>query len=151
MKEIKVASIKEGTVLDHINSDKVFKIIDLLGFQDSDEIISCAKNLESTKLGKKGLVKISNKFLTNDEVNIISIISPEATLSIIKDYAVESKIKLEIPDVVHNILLCNNPNCITNAEQVATRFTVLNKKELRIKCSYCEHIMEKEQINLTGN
>lgn len=149
-KEIKIASIKEGTVLDHLDTNMVFKIIQLLNLDRTNSGISCATNLESTKLGKKGIIKVSDKFLTREEVEMISIISPAATLVIIQDYAIQSKRKLDIPDLIKKIIKCNNPKCITNLEPVITQFDVLEKNPLKIKCIYCEHIIDHNQINIFG-
>ncbi|MBI3033406.1 aspartate carbamoyltransferase regulatory subunit [Candidatus Woesearchaeota archaeon] len=150
VKEIKIASIKDGTVLDHLNTSMVFKIVQLLNLDKTNNGISCATNLESTKLGTKGIIKVSDKFLTREEVEMISIISPAATLVIIQDYAIQSKRKLDLPETIRKIIKCSNPKCITNMESVTTQFDVLEKKPLLIKCVYCEHIIENNQIHIFG-
>lgn len=150
IKEIKIAAIKEGTVLDHLETNQVFKIIQLLNLDKTISGISCATNLESTKLGKKGIIKVSDKFLTKEEVEMISIISQDATLVIIQDYIIQSKRKLELPDMIKKIIKCNNPKCITNIEPVVTQFDVLNKTPLVIKCIFCEQIIEHNQIKIFG-
>ncbi len=149
-KEIKIASIKEGTVLDHLNSEMVFKIIDLLDLNNLTTTVSCATNLESTKLGKKGIIKIGDKFLTREEVEMISILSPNATLVTINEYEIQSKQQLEIPDTIQKIIICSNPKCITTLEPVITQFEVLEKNPLRIKCFYCEHIHEQNEIHISN-
>jgi aspartate carbamoyltransferase regulatory subunit len=148
MKELKVSAIREGTVIDHIQSDTTLKVAEILDLNETNQIVSIATNLESKKLGKKGIIKIGGKYLTEKEVNRIALIAPEATLSIIKDFKVINKSKLTIPDELINIVKCFNPRCITNNERMTTLFHVLNKIPLKIRCHYCERIMNKEDIEL---
>jgi len=147
-KEQSVSAIKEGTVIDHIPSNATFKVVDILDLHGLKGIISVATNLESKKMGKKGIVKISDKNLTKEEVDKIAIIAPHATVNIIKDYDVKQKINVQLPSIINKIIKCSNPNCITNNEKVTTKFYVLRKEPLRVKCHYCERNMEKEDITL---
>ena len=147
-KELKVSAIKEGTVIDHIPSDAAFKVAEILDLKDIKSIISIATNLKSKKTGKKGIIKVGGKTLTKDEVNKIAVIAPEATVNIIQDYEVKEKIKVSVPDIFNKIIKCSNPSCITNNEKVKTRFYVVKKEPLKVKCHYCERGMEKEEIEL---
>ena len=147
-KELTVSAIKDGTVIDHIPSDAAFNVAKILDLAGVTGIISVAANLSSKAMGKKGIIKVGNKDLTKDEADKIALIAPNATVNIIKDYEVKKKIKVEIPKVINRIIKCSNPNCITNNEKVATKFYVLSKEPLRIKCHYCERNMEKGDIGL---
>ena len=147
-KEITIPAIKEGTVIDHIPSRVTFKIIRLIDPQEFEHTISLALNLDSKKMGKKGVIKISNRFLTKEEVNKIAILAPQATVSIIKDYKVTEKIRITVPKEINKIVKCSNPNCITNAEDVKTKFTMVQEDPLRIRCSYCERTMGRDDIRL---
>lgn len=146
MKELKISAIEEGTVIDHIPADITFKIVNLLELNKDKNIVSVATNLNSNKIGAKGLIKIANRFLTKEEVAKIAIIAPNATLNIIKEYLVKEKSKLEIPKEIVKILKCNNPNCITNHEEIVTKFEVVEKNPLIIRCHYCERDIEEREI-----
>ena len=111
-------------------------------------MISVAANLPSKQIGKKGIVKIEGKYLTQEEVNKIAIIAPHATVNIIENYGVKKKLKVSIPDEIIRVVKCSNPNCITNVEKIETRFSVLRKNPLKIKCHYCERDMNKEDIEI---
>jgi len=148
VKEYKISAIKEGTVIDHITPESTFKVIEILDLDKNKEIISVANNLQSSKLGKKGIVKIGSKFLGEEAVNKIAIIAPNATLNIIRDYKVVQKLKLKIPGRIEGTLKCFNPNCITNLEKVDTKFKVTSSNPLKLLCNYCERIMKREDIVL---
>lgn len=146
-KELVVEKIDNGTVIDHIPADRVFKVVRMLGLDDYQDEVLIGTNLCSRKYGKKGILKIKNKYFTQDEIDKIAIIAPTATIIIIKDYVVEEKKHLELPKHIHNIVKCINPNCITNVEEMETRFDVVNTDPLRIQCHYCEKTMEEIQFN----
>ena len=147
-KELTISAIKDGTVIDHIPSDAAFKVAKILDLAGVTGIISVATNLSSKTMGKKGIIKVSDKSLTKDEADKIALIAPNATVNIIKGYDVKQKIKVEIPKIINRIIKCSNPNCITNNEKIPTKFYVLRKEPLRVKCHYCERNMEKEDITL---
>ena len=146
-KERTVSQIKEGTVIDHISHGKLFDLVKILSLHKLEAgIVTAAANLPSTRCGKKGIIKIEGKFLSPEEVNKIAVISPNASMSTIKDYRVHSKTKLVIPKVIQNIIKCNNPNCISNHEQIDTKFHVMQQTPLKIKCNYCEVMINRENI-----
>ena len=147
-RELKISAIGEGTVIDHIPTDATFKVVEILDLENHKEIVSIATNLQSKRLGKKGIVKVGGKSLTQDEVNKIAIVAPDATVNIIKNYYVKEKIKVKTPDVIDNVVKCSNPVCVTNHEQIATKFYVVKKDPLKIKCHYCERSMGKDDIEI---
>lgn len=147
-KELKISAIDEGTVIDHIPTDATFKVVEILDLENHKGIVSIATNLQSKRIGKKGIVKVGGKSLTQEEVNKIAIVAPDATVNIIKNYDVKEKIKVKTPDVIDNVVKCSNPVCITNNEQVATKFYVVKKDPLKIKCHYCERFMGKEDLEI---
>jgi aspartate carbamoyltransferase regulatory subunit len=143
--ELMVAAIENGSVIDHIPSDKLFTVVSLLGLEKMDLKITIGFNLKSKKLGKKGIIKISDKFFTNDEINRISLVAPHAVLNIIRNYEVIDKKELSLPDTLIGIIKCNNPKCITNNEPMDTVFHVVNKEEGILQCHYCEKEQSKEE------
>ena len=146
-KELKVSAIENGTVIDHIPSKYVFQVIKILNLTEYQNQLLIGTNLDSAKMGKKGIIKVSNKFFKSDEINKIALVAPTATLIIIKNFAVVEKKKVEVPDYAENIVKCFNPNCITNNEEIATKFTVIDKKELKLRCHYCEKITARNNIS----
>lgn len=145
-KELKISAIGEGTVIDHIPTDATFKVAEILNLESHKGIVSIATNLQSSRIGRKGIVKVGGRSLTQDEVNKIAIVAPDATVNIIKNYDVKEKIKVKTPDIIDNVVKCSNPVCITNNEKIATKFYVVKKDPLKIKCHYCERSMGKDDI-----
>jgi aspartate carbamoyltransferase regulatory subunit len=145
-RELKVTAIKNGTVIDHIAPGKAFEVVRILGLEDFDAVISLAINVSGGKSEKKDIIKIENRALSPAEVNKISLIAPNATVNIIRDYDVKSKKKVKVPDIIVNILSCSNKNCITHYEQVKTKFTLENNNPLRIRCYYCERVLNESDI-----
>lgn len=140
MKELKIQPIKNGTVIDHIKEGNALKVLRILGIPEGhSSIISVAINVKS-RLGKKDIVKVENRELHPKEVDKIALISPKATINIIRDYEVAEKHRVELPDKVSGIVKCSNPTCISNAdnEPVQSKFKVINKDPPQIKCYYCE-------------
>ena len=146
--ELQVVALKNGTVIDHIPSDKLFTVVSLLGLKNSESTITIGNNLPSNKLGKKGLIKVADRFFTDEEISRLSVVAPNVKLSIIRDYEVVEKKEVIMPDVVKGIVKCGNPKCITNNEPMTTIFHVLCKENGILKCHYCEKEQNKEAVKL---
>jgi aspartate carbamoyltransferase regulatory subunit len=110
--------------------------------------VTIGNNLDSKKLGKKGLIKIADRFFTDDEINKISIVAPNVVLNTIRDYKVIEKREVKMPDEIHNLIKCNNLNCITNNEPMATHFYVANRDTQTLKCRYCEKEVNINDVKL---
>ncbi|HDD57174.1 MAG TPA: aspartate carbamoyltransferase regulatory subunit [Thermoplasmatales archaeon] len=148
-KELKIPLIKDGTVIDHITAGQAVKVLHILGIPEKtlDSIVSVVMNVKS-KIGKKDIVKVENRELKPEEVNKIALIAPKATINIIRDYEVAKKYKVDLPEEIVGIVRCPNPNCISNTrEPVESRFRVISKDPIRIKCYYCE----REPDNIADN
>ncbi len=148
MKKLEVSAIEEGTVIDQIASKSTFKVANMLNIQDIDQVVLVGVNLTSKKLGKKGIIKIGGKSLTQEEVNKIALIAPDATVNIIKDSEVVRKFKVAIPDAIEGFLGCFNPNCVSNHQNIRSRFHVISKNPIKIRCHYCERLMGSDDIEL---
>ena len=147
-KELLVSAIENGTVIDHIPTDRVFQVVNLLGLQNEKNTVTIGFNLPSKKVGKKGIIKISNKFFSQDEINRLSVVAPKIVLNIIRNYEVVEKKTVETPDELRGIVKCNNPKCITNNEPMETVFTVVDKEHGIIKCHYCDKEQEISKVEL---
>ena len=140
-KELVVSALENGTVLDHIPAQYVYKALDLLGLKDIESQITIGINLASKIYGRKGIIKIADKFFEDEELNKLSLIAPKATINIIRDFKVVEKKTLETPEEVVGIAKCKNPKCVTNHQPIKTRFaTIQNGDEISLKCHYCEKI-----------
>jgi len=147
-KQLSVSAIKEGTVIDHIPASALFKVVSILNLDKLDTMISIGNSLESKKLGKKGIIKLSNVFFQDNDINKIALVAPRAKLNIIRNYEVVEKKVVAIPDEIVGIVKCVNPKCITNNELVNTRFEVVSKSEVKLKCHYCEKITDQDNIKI---
>ena len=146
-KELQVAAIENGTVIDHIPAEKTYQVAHLLNLHDLDVPVTIGYNLPSSKISKKGIIKISDKFFTDEEISRLSVIAPKIVLNIIKDYEVIEKKTVETPNELHGIVRCNNPKCITNNEPMATYFTIDKAKGL-VRCHYCDKEQRLDEVTL---
>lgn len=147
-KELQVAALKDGTVIDHIPSDKLFEVVSLLGVREMDNNITIGFNLESKRLGKKGIIKIADKFFCDEEINRISVVAPHVKLNLIRNYEVVEKREVAMPDDLKGIVKCANPKCISNNEPMQPLLHVIDKEQCTLKCHYCEREQTKEDIEI---
>lgn len=147
-KELLVSAIENGTVIDHIPTEKTFIVVNLLKLQEESNPVTIGFNLPSKKVGRKGIIKISNKFFSDEEINRLSVVAPKIVLNIIKGYEVVEKKTVETPDELRGIVKCNNPKCITNNEPMGTVFNVVDKKHGILKCHYCDKEQEMSRVEL---
>ena len=147
-KELQVAALENGTAIDHIPTAAVFKVVSLLQLQKLDNRITIGNNLKSKKMDNKGIIKVSDKFFREDELNRIALVAPNVNLNIIRDFEVAEKKKVVLPDEIVEIMKCNNPKCITYNEPMKTRFHVIDKEKVELQCHYCELKIKKEEVVL---
>lgn len=151
-KQLKVSAIKNGTVLDHIPSDQVFTVIDILGLSNEIHPVTFGINLDSKSMGQKGIIKISERFFKDDELNKIALIAPRASVNIIRDFEVVEKKVLSIPEEIYGIAKCINPMCVTNHENIKTKFkTIVKGSEIQLLCCYCEKITDSRNLKIISN
>jgi len=145
---LKVAKIRDGTVIDHITAGYALTVLKILRITGQEGFtVSVAMNVPSQKLGRKDVVKIEGRELSPEEVDKIALVAPKATINIIRDYEVVQKHRVKLPKVIRNIVRCVNPACITNSrEPVEPRFYVISEEPLRLKCHYCGRIMERSDV-----
>ncbi len=149
-----ISKIRKGTVIDHIPAGKALDILRLLKITGKEGLrIAIIMNVESKKLGKKDIIKIEGKELGPEEVNIIALIAPTATINIVEDFEVKKKFRVEVPEIIEGIFRCPNPTCITakQGEPIKPRFRVVSRNPLRLQCEYCGTIItEKEMMEYRG-
>ena len=143
--EMLVAAIKDGTVIDHIPSEKTYQVAQLLGLQDLNTPVTIGYNYLSKKLGRKGIIKVADKYFTDEEISRLSVITPNIVLNIIKDFEVIEKKTVTTPEEIRGIVKCKNPKCITNNEPMQTLFHVENGI---LTCHYCEKEQDISKVDL---
>ena len=147
-KELLVTAIENGTVIDHIPADKTYDVANLLRLQELDTPVTIGYNLPSKKIGRKGIIKITDKFFTEEEISRLSVVAPKIVLNIIRNYEVVEKKTVETPDALRGIVKCNNPKCITNNEPMQTIFNVIDKEKGILKCHYCDKEQYIDNVKL---
>lgn len=147
VKKLKVSAIENGTVLDHIPANQLFKVINILNLTDCRNQVTFGTNLESKLLGKKAIIKISDRYFEDEEINKIALVAPQAKINIIKDFEVVEKRVISVPHEICGIVKCSNPKCITNHQPVTTRFTTITENgHLRLHCHFCEKMTDSDKL-----
>ena len=158
-RELLIRAIKHGIVIDHIPSEKVFAIVEILKLKEYSERITVATNMPSSSLGRKGIIKIEEKILEEKELNNISLLAPNVTINIIDNYEVVEKSKLEKLDKVIGLMKCDNPKCISNHENIEKKFIRIKENSEKLdennleekskyKCFYCEKVILEDEIQI---
>lgn len=143
-----VRRIREGTVIDHVAPGTALRVLSALGVTGQDgHIVTIAMNVPSDKLSKKDIVKIENRFLRADETNKIALISPSATVNIIRNFKVVEKRNVDLPEVLEGVFSCPNPTCISNSSEPLTPLlTVVSRSPPKLRCKYCTRVFKLEDL-----
>ncbi len=147
-KELAVAALRHGTVIDHIPASALFSAVHLLGLESMSQSVTVGNNLPSGRLGSKGIIKVADTTFDPDTLNRIAIIAPTAVVNVIEDYEVVSKQEVVLPEEVVDLVKCTNPKCVTCHEPMRSRFTVVSREPVILKCRYCEHEYTGKGITL---
>ena len=144
MKDFRVTPIRNGTVIDHIDTGQALKVLRIIGVTgDVQSTVSVLMHVPSKRDGWKDVVKVEDRELDPREVDKISLIAPKATINIIRDFNVAEKYQVKMPDLIKGAIKCSNPNCITNkCEPVEPAFIVESKQPVVLRCQYCDRIQE---------
>ena len=134
---IKVSALASGTVIDHLHAGTARRAFGALALPDG-LTVTVGMNLMSSRMGEKDIIKIEGHELTADDAAKVALLSPEATLSIIRDFKVVEKIKLEPPERFRGLLRCPNPACIIHRERTPGSFRVVGTDPVTVVCEYCE-------------
>ncbi|MEM9243361.1 MAG: aspartate carbamoyltransferase regulatory subunit [Pseudomonadota bacterium] len=147
-KTLSVNAIEQGTVIDHIPAGKAIRIVDLLQLTDHNKRVTIGLNLKSKRDQFKDLIKIENYSLNEQQLSYIGLFAPRATINRIQDFAVTDKIKAVSPSEISGLMVCPNLNCITNKEQITTKFIVKKRggQNDKLHCAYCERIFSFKDI-----
>lgn len=138
-KELAVAALRNGTVIDHIPASSLFKVVKILDIPSMSNAVTIGFNLSSPAMGKKGIIKVADMEFPQEVINRIAIAAPGAVINIIRDYEVAAKQPVVLPDTIEGLVVCNNPKCITRNEPIPSRFEVIDTDGPTLRCHYCEH------------
>jgi aspartate carbamoyltransferase regulatory subunit len=146
-KVMKVQPIRNGTVIDHIIAGKGVKIMDLLGFNQEGTSILSIMNVKSKKLGRKDIIKIEDREVSEGDRNKIALLSPKCNINIIRNYSVSNKIVAKVPRINVGIAKCNNQNCISNNQRnLESKLELKNEVDFTLKCMYCKRVMKGSEL-----
>lgn len=146
--ELAVAALCNGTVIDRIPSNSLFKAVELLGIADMANAVTIGNNLDSAKLGKKGIIKVADVEFDQAVLSRIALLAPNAVVNTIRDFSVVDKHEVVLPDEIVGIVRCGNPKCISNHEPMPTRFAVISREPVEIRCQYCNHSVAGDKAQL---
>ena len=96
-------------------------------------------NVPSSKHGRKDIIKVEDRELTQDELDRLALRAPHASVSIIRNFTVAEKRIVELGDEMINVSKCTFSNCITHGERepLPHRLKVLCPEPLVLRCHYC--------------
>ena len=131
---LEITSIKNGLVIDHIEAGMGVKIFNYLHLDKTDYRVALIINAESKNLG-------------NIDYTVLGLLSPSITINEVKDERIVRKVRPELPEKVENILICNNPRCITVDEKyVPHSFILMDREKGTYRCEYCDHITKLSEV-----
>ncbi len=143
-KEIHIKPIKNGTVIDHLKHGSTYKILEVLDLHGY--MVTAGMNVESRKMGKKDIIFIEDRELSEKELEKIALIGKGATINIIRGSEIVEKKKLTYPSKAEGIIKCINPKCISNIEKISSKFFI-KKDPLEATCFYCETRMNEDEVS----
>ena len=133
-----IDSIKNGIVLDHIRAGRGMQIYNSLGLDQLDCSVAIIKNVKSSKMGKKDIIKIAGG-LDSIDLDVIGFLNHKITVNIITNGKISEKKTLHLPKKLTNVIHCKNPRCITSIEQeLPNVFLLTDAETATYRCMYCE-------------
>lgn len=144
--DVRVAEITHGTVIDHIPAGFALTVLNVLGIDGSTEtIVSVGMNIASSRYGTKDIIKVEDRELTEDEVDVLALIAPDATINIIRETEVVAKQQVDRPAQIEGVIKCPNHNCITRTDEPITpTFDVAPE---HVQCTYCDTLINEEELS----
>lgn len=145
-KELQIGYIENGAVIDHITHGKVYQIIKFLEIDEPGKKFSLGAGYESNKIGVKDILKIEGLVPSEYQLNLIALVSPDATVSLIKDGQKISKKKISIPRRLEGIILCPNNGCISNDSYQGVEPMINYNLKKGFKCHYCSNEFSSPEL-----
>ena len=136
---LNIEKIRNGIVIDHIKSGQGIRIFNWLRLDKTPYTVAFVVNATSRNMGRKDIIKIDNTISIN--FDLLGLIDPNITVNVIEDEKITEKIKLKLPEIVENVILCKNPRCITSTEKYIPHIFLLQSPDKRTyRCEYCDDI-----------
>jgi aspartate carbamoyltransferase regulatory subunit len=145
----RVTAIQNGTVIDHIPAGKALRVLEMLNVNDTTSVpVSMVMNVPSKKMGAKDIIKVEDRELTQDELNRLALVAPDAHVAIIRAFSVAEKLTIELGDEITNVVRCTFSNCITTnlREPLPHRLFVARREPIELRCHYCGRPQELEKL-----
>ncbi len=134
---MKIDSIVNGIVIDHITAGKAMQLYNLLHLQSVNASVAILMNVVSQKMGRKDIIKIDAQIPV--DLDVIGYVDPGATVNFIQDGELLEKKAISLPNRLVNVIRCKNPRCITTTEQELPQIFHLSNREQKVyRCLYCE-------------
>lgn len=129
--------IENGIVLDHITAGNSMHIYNVLKLDQLDCTVALIQNANSTKMGKKDIIKVSTHMKL--DLDILGYLDPGITVNVIRNGEVAQQRTLALPERVIGVLHCKNPRCITSVERgIVHEFKLTDLKKKIYRCIYCD-------------
>ncbi|PWM50296.1 MAG: aspartate carbamoyltransferase regulatory subunit [Clostridiales bacterium] len=139
-----IDELNNGIVIDHIKAGRSMEIYKFLNLDELDCSIAIIKNVHSSKMGKKDIIKIDADL--DVDLNALGYIDSDITINIIENGKRVKKYHPELPEYISNVVKCKNPRCITTTEQELPHvFKLTDRKNKIYRCIYCESKAERQQ------
>lgn len=139
---LNISGLNSGYVIDHIPAGLAMSIYNYLNLDKYNHQIAIIKNAESSKMGKKDIIKIEG-IPDGLNLNLLSVFGDDITVNVIVNSEIKEKLHPDLPETVNNIFICKNPRCITSAERgISHIFKLTDKKSRTYRCLYCEQAHE---------
>ena len=134
---MKIDSIQNGIVLDHITAGRAMEIYAFLRLEELDCSVAIIKNVKSRKMGRKDIIKIDAEIPL--QLEVLGYLDPGITVNIIREGVGVRKFQPALPERLVNVVHCKNPRCITTAEQEIDQiFYLADRAEKTFRCYYCD-------------
>ena len=132
---LKIESIQNGIVIDHIPAGKGMDIYKLLELDSQKQSVALLQSVRSEKYGCKDLIKIEG--LTEPErLEVLGYLNEGVTLIVICDGKVVKKYHPVPPRTLKNVIKCKNPRCIASTEANCEHIFKLSSSG-KYRCIYC--------------
>ena len=144
-----VQKISDGTVIDHITAGKALSVLRLLGNpQARGDTVALVMNVSSSKMKRKDIVKVEGVEISEEQIQRLALIAPQASVNIIRSFRVVDKKNAVPPKSVSGVLSCNNPTCVSVKEKnsVPSIFSLTDTSPLSYRCKYCGRTLAEQDI-----
>lgn len=141
-----IDSIRNGIVIDHIKAGRGMTLLNYLKFDNEHDTVAIIMNASSGRRGKKDIIKIENVKGTEVDMTVVGLIDPDATVNIIEDQVIKSKVQPTLPKTVVDVIRCKNPRCVTASERgIRHEFVLSDAEKQQYRCVYCDEIFSIQE------